>query len=101
MGSLFAAFNVPADLSIDGVDLEGLVIFPDDAGRPMGKARVDVAGGGLAAGRDGRFLCGASATLDDASAPVTAVAVRGALSASMDATGTFTRADIKVDARCV
>ena len=36
-----------------------------------------IAGGGLAAGRDGRFLCGATAALDDAAAPVSAVAVRG------------------------
>jgi hypothetical protein len=98
LGSLFAAFNVPADLSIDGVDLDGRVILPDEGGRPMGKARVEVVGGGLAAGRDGRFLCGASAALDDAAAPVSAVAVHGTLSASMDESGTFTRADIKMDA---
>jgi hypothetical protein len=96
--SLFAAFNVPANLSIDGVDLDGSVILPDEGGSPMGSARVDVVGGGLAAGRDGRFLCGATAVLIDAAAPVSAVGVRGVLSASMDATGTFTRADIKVDA---
>jgi len=98
LGSLFAAFNVPADLSIDGVDLEGRVIFPDEGGRPMGRARVDVVGGGLAAGRDGRFLCGASASIDDPAAPVSAVAVRGTLLASMDTSGTFTRADLKVEA---
>ncbi len=98
LGGLFAAFNVPADLSIDGVDLDGLVILPDDGGRPTGKARVDIVGGGLSVGRDGRFLCGASASLDDASAPVSAVGVRGILSASMDSSGTFTRADIKMDA---
>jgi hypothetical protein len=95
---VLAAFNVPADLSIDGVDLEGLVILPDDGGRPMGRARVDVVGGGLSAGREGRFLCGASAALDDAAAPVSAVAVRGTLSASMDAAGTFTRADVRMEA---
>jgi len=98
VGSMFAAFNVPADLSIDGVDLDGRVILPDQGGRPMGKARIDLVGGGLAAGRDGRFLCGASAAIDDAEAPVSAVAVRGTLLASMDESGTFTRADLKVEA---
>jgi hypothetical protein len=98
LAGILAAFNVPADLSVDGVDLEGRVIIPGDDGRPMGKALVDVVGGGLAAGRDGRFLCGASASLDDATAPVSAVAVRGTLLASMDASGRFTRADLKVGA---
>jgi hypothetical protein len=98
VGAVLAAFNVPADLSIDGVDLEGRVILPDEGGHPMGRVRVEIAGGGLAAGRDGRFLFGAGAALDDAAAPVSNVSFRGTLSASMDSSGTFTRADLKVDA---
>jgi len=98
LAGVLAAFNVPANLSIDGVDLEGRVILPDQGGLPMGRALVMIAGGGLAAGREGRFLCGATATLDDAAAPVSAVAVRGTLSASMDPSGTFTQATIRVGA---
>ncbi len=98
-GSLLAAFNVPSNLSVDGVDLEGIVIFPDEGGQPMGRAQVEAVGGGLASGRSGRFLCSVSATLNDASAPVSALAVRGALSASMDPSGTFTRADIRMEAK--
>jgi hypothetical protein len=97
-GSILAAFNVPSDLLVDGVDLEGVVLFPDDSGKPMGRARVTIVGGGLAAGRDGRFLCSASAVLNDTSAPVGGLDVRGTLSAAMDAAGTFTRADVKMDA---
>ncbi|HMD61187.1 MAG TPA: hypothetical protein VKG78_07130 [Opitutaceae bacterium] len=98
LAGMFAAFNLPEDLSVGAVDLEGLVILPDEGGRPMGKARVEIAGGGLAAGRDGRFLCGANASIDDGAAPVSAVALRGRLSASMDAKGTFTRADLRMEA---
>ncbi len=98
-GSLLAAFNLPSNLSVDGVDLEGIVIFPDEAGRPMGRAQVEAVGGGLASGRSGRFLCSVGATLNDASAPVSALAVRGTLSASMDPSGTFTRADIRMEAK--
>jgi hypothetical protein len=97
-GSLLAAFNVPSNLSVDGVDLEGTVIFPDENGRPMGRAQVAAVGGGLATGRSGRFLCRVSAALDDAAAPVSALAVRGALSATIDPSGTFTRADIRMEA---
>ena len=53
VGAVLAAFNVPADLSIDGVDLEGRVILPDEGGHPMGRVRVEIAGGGLAAGATG------------------------------------------------
>lgn len=98
LAAVLAAFNVPANLSVDGVDLEGTVVLPDEGGRPMGRARVSVAGGGLAAGRSGRFVCGATAALDDAEAPVSVVALRGTLSASMDALGTFTRASVKLAA---
>ena len=97
-GSILAAFNVPSDLLVDGVDLEGTVLFPDDSGNPMGKAQVSIKGGGLAAGQNGRFLCRASTLLNDASAPFSGLDVVGTLSAAMDAAGTFTRADIKMDA---
>ncbi|HEY1764208.1 MAG TPA: hypothetical protein VGF85_04740 [Opitutaceae bacterium] len=97
-GSILAAFNVPSDLLVDGVDLEGTVLFPDDSGKPRGRARVSITGGGLAADRNGRFLCRASAVLNDPSAPVSGLDVKGTLSAAMDAAGTFTRADIKMDA---
>jgi hypothetical protein len=98
MGAVLAAFNVPEDLSLDGVDLEGRVVLPDEEGRPIGRAHVKLAGGGLAAGRGGRFACDADIALDDPAAPVSSVAVRGTLEATMDPAGTFARAGLKVDA---
>jgi len=98
IGGLLAAFNVPADLSLERVELEGRVILPDDGGRPVGTATVVVTGGGLAAGREGNFLCTATAALDDAAAPVSSVAVHATLAAIMDESGTFARADMRADA---
>ncbi|HXN34840.1 MAG TPA: hypothetical protein VN877_01630, partial [Opitutaceae bacterium] len=93
IGAAFAAFNVPARSSLDGVDLEGTVILSDGGGRPVGKARVVVEGGGLAPGRQGRFEFSLAASLDGAAAPVSSLQVKGVLTASMDNSGMFTRAD--------
>lgn len=98
IGVVLRAFNVPEDLSLDGLDLQGAVVLPDEGGRRIGTAQIALSGGGLAAGRSGRFRCNADVALDDAGAPVSAVAVRGTLDAAMDPTGTFARADLRVDA---
>jgi hypothetical protein len=93
-----AAFKVRADLALDQVDLEGDVIFPGEDGRPAGKAHVVISGGGLGEGRDGRFRCEVKAAVDDPAAPVASVAAIATVTASMDAGGTFTRAEMKGDA---
>ncbi len=98
LGGMLAAFNVPAGLSLEAVDLEGRVVLPDQRGRQAGTATVVVTGGGLAAGRDGNFLCVVGASLDDPAAPVSSVAIRATLGATMDRSGTFTRADLRADA---
>jgi hypothetical protein len=98
IGGLIAAFNVPANLSLERVELEGKVILPDDGGRPAGTASVVITGGGLAAGRDGNFLCTAVVTLEDPAAPVSSVSVQATLAATMDGSGTFTRSDMRADA---
>jgi hypothetical protein len=94
----FSAFNLPARVSLDGVDLEGGAILADGRGRPMGKARVTVTGGGLSPGKDGSFQYSLTATVDDTSAAVSSLRVLGNLSASMDAAGGFTRASLTMDA---
>ncbi len=98
LGAAFSAFNVPARASLDGVDLEGIVVLSDQAGRPMSNALVVVTGGGLSSGSEGRFQCSLTAVLSDASAAVSSLRVLGTLSTAMDAAGTFTRADLKMDA---
>lgn len=97
-GLAFAAFNIPTRLSLDKADLEGTVILSDEDGRPVGKARVIVSGGGLAPGRDGRFRCTMTAALNDPKAPVSSLVVDGTLTAAMDGSGTFTRSELNMKA---
>ena len=94
-----SAFNARADLSLDGVSLDGKVVFPDEEGRPAGTAHVVITGGGFGQGLEGRFLCRATALLDDPSAAVSAVDVEATLTARMGASGAITRADLKADAK--
>jgi len=101
VGGVVAAFKVPAGFSLDGVGLEGDVIFPDATGRPIGRAHTVVTGGGLAAGRDGSFLCSATASVDDPQAPVTSVGVQATLTMTMAPSGTLVRANLRADAMAV
>jgi hypothetical protein len=99
VSAALSLFNERADLSLDGVDLEGDVILPDETGRPAGKAHVIIAGGGLGVGQVGRFLCNATAVLDGPSAPVSTISVEATLSANLGASGKITRADLRADAK--
>jgi hypothetical protein len=100
-GGALAAFNVRADVSIDRTYLEGIVILPAEGGQPAGKADVEITGGGLGDGREGRFLCGAKVAVDDPRSPVNSIAVSAVLTATLDASGRFTRAELKADATAV
>src|SRR5205823_2759960 len=89
---IFGQLQLPVDLSLDGVDFEGEVILPDAQGR----AKLILTGGGLGAGREGKFDLKADATLTDPE--VSATSLRGALAARMDTPRTFTRISAKFDA---
>ncbi len=91
VGGMVSAFNVPARVSLDGVDLSGTLVLADASGRRVGSAGVTLAGGGLAAGQAGTFRCTSDASIDDAEAPVQSVEIHAELSAAMDASATFTR----------
>ena len=94
-----SAFGARADVSLDGVNLEGNVVFPDESGRPAGTVHVVITGGGLGQGRDGRFLCTATAVVSDVSAAVSSVGVQATLTVAMGPSGAITRADLKADAK--
>jgi hypothetical protein len=94
-----SAFNTRADLALDGVELDGTVIFPDEQGRPAGTAHVVITGGGFGQGREGRFLCRATSLVSDPLAAVSSVEVEATLTANMGASGTITRADLKAQAK--
>jgi len=88
---IFANLTLPFDFSVDEIELEGDLIVP----RPQAAAsapltiHVVVNGGGLAAGRAGRFTFSASAT--SAGQPVKSMAVSGTLDAAMGTARSFTR----------
>lgn len=89
---VFGHLRLPVDLSVDGVQLEGEVVLPDSRDR----VKVTLRGGGLAAGREGRFDLTAEAALADPK--VNAVAIRGTLLGAMDTARTFTQLAVKLDA---
>jgi hypothetical protein len=84
---LFAELRLPVDLSVDGVELEGEVILPgaDEAG-PV-RVRVQVRGGGVAAGREGKFAVELAAPGIDGGS----LGVRSTIVVAMDTPRTFTR----------
>jgi hypothetical protein len=93
---LFRELQLPFDLTLDGVELEGDVILPPLAGR-TGPHRVHVAirGGGLGAGRgDGRFAITLTAAKNDGGI----LTVQTALAAAMDTPRTFTRLSARSEA---
>jgi hypothetical protein len=81
---VFGQLKLPVDLSVDGVQIAGNVILPAS----KGTAKVSLRGGGLAAGRQGKFELTASAALSDGN--VSALDLRGTAAATMDTPRTFT-----------
>lgn len=82
---IFGYLRLPVDVTLGEVQLEGGVTLP--AGR--GSVAVTVRGGGLGAGRDGKFDVVADATLTDPK--VQTVQVRGSVVAAMDTPRSFTQ----------
>ncbi len=62
---IFGELKFPVELSIDDADLKGEVIFPAEGGMPA-RAKVTLAGGNLASGREGKFTIRAEAALNGA-----------------------------------
>ena len=95
---LLDQLTLPMDFALDGLELEGDVILPPVHGRPGGRARAVISGGGLAAGSEGRFIFTVKFTPPAGAAPVNSVAVDGTLTAAMDSGRTFARFAIQMDA---
>lgn len=89
---VFGGLQLPVDLSLDGLELEGEVILPANGGR----AKLTLTGGGLGAGREGRFNLAGDATLTDEK--VNKLTLTSALTAAMDTPRTFTKLSAKLDA---
>jgi hypothetical protein len=89
---VFRQLDLPVDLSLAGVVLEGDVILPENRGR----VKVSITGGGLAAGREGRFSVTAAAALSDPA--VSVVDVKGSVVAAMATPRSFGRFLVQLDA---
>jgi len=89
--------QLPVDLSLDGVELEGDVLMqvanPNGAKETI-RAHVKLNGGGLAVGQEGHFPVEATAVKPDGSQ----LAVHATLSAKMDTPRTFVSAAVKGNA---
>ena len=88
---IFNQLNLPVDLALDGVDLEGVVILPEVPNQPVARAKVTIKGGGLAAGKPGKFDYTAVVAFEGANAPVREVTFRGLLGVIMDTPRTLAR----------
>jgi len=98
---IFSGLVLPADLALDGVDLQGTILLPDEGGGLTSQAGVGITGGGLGPGGQGVFGFSANVKFSGASAPVGAVSAQGLFRAEMDTPRTFTRFEVKVDATAV
>lgn len=84
---LFKLIRLPFDLAVDGVDLSGEVILPE------GRAQVAITGGGIAAGKDGKFTL-----TSDFKSGASTLAVRGEVGARMSGPRSFDRFTVEVGA---
>ncbi|ACB77075.1 hypothetical protein [Opitutus terrae] len=84
---VFHELQLPVDLSLDGVELDGEVILPPLEGQGPLRLRVVVHGGGLAANREGNFTVDVSAAKGDGGA----LTLHAQLAATMDTPRTFAR----------
>lgn len=91
-GGIFDHLRLPVDWAVDGVELEGIVVLP----KGRGQVRVVLRGGGLAAGKEGKFDLIAEAALADSK--VATVRAEAALSATMDTPRSFTQIAVRLDA---
>ncbi|MDE3084595.1 MAG: hypothetical protein KGJ37_05165, partial [Verrucomicrobiota bacterium] len=95
---VFQRIHLPVDLAVDGVDVAGEAIFPTAPKQPPGRAKITVTGGRLTVNQDGRFDFQVDVALAGSTAPVQTIAMRGALTATLDTPRTFSQLSLTVDA---
>ncbi|MBC7365790.1 MAG: hypothetical protein H7343_03085, partial [Undibacterium sp.] len=89
---VFAQLQLPVDLSLDGLDLDGDIILPPaPEGGPAARAHLSLSGGGLRAGRDGRFTLDLVVNFTGDKLAVSNVTVHSTFVATMETPRTFTK----------
>ena len=95
---VFSQLQLPVDLSVDGVELEGDVLLPPTPDAPAARAHVRLVGGGLGAGREGRFTVDLAIAFSGEKIPVNSLTARTTVLAAMDTPRTFTRIESETTA---
>lgn len=94
---MLGAMRLPVDGSLDGVDMEGEILFTPLPGKAPAHVHVVVSGGGLGAGREGAFAVDATGTLADQSLPINALAAHGSVAAALDSSRNVSRLRVNAD----
>ena len=93
---VFAQLQLPVDLSLDGLDLEGEILLPATSdGGPTSRARLTFVGGGLASGREAQFTLDLAVAFTGEKLPVSQVALHAIITAAMDTPRTLARVAIE------
>jgi hypothetical protein len=94
---ILSGWKLPADVSLDGVDLDGDVLLPAAEGSAPVRVHVAVKGGGAASGREGSFSIDAE-TVDPETGPLAdSGSLHGRLVVTMDTPRTVASARITAD----
>lgn len=92
---ILRAWELPCRVSLDGVDLEGNVLFAGAPGRLPGHVHVVIRGGGMGGGREGVFTFESAVT--SATLPVDGLAANGTLEVTMESPRQVSRIDVRGD----
>jgi|GEM_PF-2649338 len=86
---IFPLLDLPVDLAVDQVDLEGEIIFRAQSDGPVERIHVTMTGGGLAAGRSGQFLLTGETLVKMPAMPLSAVRTQVNLQARLGSARQF------------
>lgn len=89
IASLIRPWNLPFDLSLDDLEMEGDVITPAGESGVPGRMHLRITGGGLAGGREGTFMV--ETTGDIPGAPTSSLSAHGTLAITMETPRAFSR----------
>ena len=80
---VFPMLDLPVDLAVDQVDLEGEIVFRSQTGGPVERIHVTMTGGGLRAGQSGQFVATGETSVNMPSVPLSSVRARVNLQARL------------------
>lgn len=96
---IFRQLQVPFDLTLDGMSLEGGILLPATATEPAVRIRAELVGGGVGPGREGTFNLASRFDISGAGTLVRAMEVRGVVKAVMDTPHSFSKLSAQLDSQ--